>query len=62
MTVPHDLARCAGNGDPACDECVRRLPGNPYTSSFEPPPAGRECHLRVVPLDVLLRELQGRGD
>lgn len=62
MTIPNDLARCAGNGTPQCTECRRRVAGNAYSPNMVPPPGKGECHQRIVPIDVVLRELQGRGD
>lgn len=62
MTIPHDIERCAGNGDPQCTDCQRREPGSPYSSNGLPVPSGTECDKRIVTLDVAILEIQGRGD
>jgi len=45
MSLPNDVARCAGVGSDAggwregCEDCARRTsPGGAYTAHMEPPP------------------------
>ena len=59
MTLPNDIARCAGDGyqeddgwdwREGCADCLRRTsPGG--SSSIEPPPIiAFECEYRIAPL------------
>lgn len=57
MTIPYDIARCAGkqiDGQwrKGCEDCQRRTsPGNPYRQIHMAPPAivGFECARRIPP-------------
>lgn len=59
MSLPYDVARCAGNGDVACDKCARRQAGDPDRQLYLAPKARDGfCEFRIASVDSsYLREL-----
>lgn len=48
MNLPHDVALCDGNGQPACEDCARRLADSEGLRWWTPPVAdGDECELKI---------------
>lgn len=43
MTLPYDISRCPGAGEPICEQCRRREPGGEWQWHIAPQANGDEC-------------------